>query len=94
MRWFAVCIFEIQPGDENREFETHVQLGHITSLPARFRFIPTARFHRVIHQLLGIPLVFGQVRLRVYAGPVGQAQIEIGDYPIEIQRAAAPGPVN
>lgn len=95
MRWFAVCIFERQPGEENTEFETYVQIGNIRSLAARMRFVPTSKFHRVIHQLQGMPLTFGEARMRTYIGPVGQPQVEVGDYPIEFQRGPQQtGPVN
>ena len=92
MRWYAVCIFEREPADDDKEFyETHVELGNVQSTPARFKFNQGATFHRVLHILQGLPLVFGPMRLRTFGGLVGQAQKLIGEYPITIQRAAPPG---
>jgi hypothetical protein len=86
MKWFAVCIFERQPGDEAREFETLIEMGAMRSAPAKFRFVGAQ--HRVIHQMHGLPMQFGDLRLRAYIGQVGQNNMELiaGDYPLNIQR--------
>ena len=84
MRWFAVCIFERLPGDENKEFETYVDVGSVRSVAARFKF--AGRQHRVIHQIMGLPLQFGSLRLRTFLGEVGQTPVNVGEYPLELQR--------
>ena len=85
MKWFAVSIFERENGDDNREFETHIEFGHVHSATARFRF-GANQTHRVIHQVLGFPLTFGELRIRAFIGEVGQTQLPAGDFPVALTR--------
>jgi hypothetical protein len=92
LTWFAVTAWERQPSDQNKEFESWVELGPIRSAPARFRM--AAGTHRVVSQIVGFPLQFGEMRLRAHiqeVGAAGQAAM-VGEYPLTVQRGPAPVP--
>lgn len=85
MPWFAVTVWEREASDGNTEFESFVQAGHLQSTTANFRM--TTPMHRIIGQILGFPLVFGEVRLKAFIRAVGTQQWnEKGTYPLIVQR--------
>ncbi len=83
MRWFAVCIFERQEGEETREFETYVEIGTVRSATAKFTF--KGRMHRVIHQIAGVPVQFGELPMKVFLLKGGKSEL-VFTYPLSIQR--------
>lgn len=95
MRWFAVTIWEKQASDEGKEFESYVEAGHIRSHWAKFRM--TKPKHRVVAQIIGFPVQFGEMRLKAHLREVGAGDdAVVGEYPLSVQQIAvtAPGQSN
>jgi hypothetical protein len=90
MRWFALTIWERQPSDEGKEFESYVMVGPLKSNPAKFRILTP--MHRVMSQIMGFPIRFGEMRLKAYIREVGGEWSVVGDYPLTVQKIAATPP--
>ena len=92
MRWFALTVWEKEASDAGKEFESYVQIGPLRSATAKFKF--KAPLHRVIAQIVGFPVVFGELRLTAFLKEVGVGDFaKVGDYPLTVQNVP-PGPVN
>jgi hypothetical protein len=86
MRWFALTTWERQHGDADREFESYIEAGPLRSITARFRM--ATPLHRVMAQIIGFPLQFGEMRLRAHFRQVGGEFAVVGEYPLTVQRTA------
>lgn len=93
MRWWAVTIWEREASDENREFETYVDIGTVKTQIAKFRV--TTPMYRALHMIQGFPLAVGQNLLRAYLKDTTQTNFtEVGKYPITVQVSPTGGPTN
>lgn len=85
MRWFAVSVWEKTTADADKEYETYVEIGPIKSMPTKIKL--TTPMHRVIAQITGFPIIFGELRLKTFIRemPSG-AWTEAGYFPLVVQR--------